>query len=165
MVLLLILAGALVLFATQIVSIEAVALGVVALLALSGILTPGAAFAGFSSAATLTVAAMLVISAGLERSGVVDHVAARLVRIGGGGERRMLLALLVPTALFSAFMNNTPVVALMMPVAITGGGAWEGKGGKGKTSQRFHSGSEIEFKRSPGVQEPFFDLLALVSPL
>ena len=114
-----ILAIALGLFMTQVIRIEIVSLCVIGALALTGILTVPEALSGFSSAATITVAAMLVISAGLEKSGVIDLVSARLIALGRSGPRRLLLALCLPTAFFSAFMNNTPIVALMIPVAIT----------------------------------------------
>jgi len=104
---------------TQAVRIEVTALATVAALALSGLLEPADAFAGFSSTATITVAAMLVLSAGVERSGAMDALAARIARAGAHGERRLLLALLVPIALLSAFLNNTPVVALMIPVTLS----------------------------------------------
>ena len=118
-ILLALLAATLVLFVTQVVRIEIVSIGIVVVLALTGILAPAEALSGFSSTATITVAAMLVISAGLQKAGAVDLVAARLVRLGERGYTGLLLALAVPTAVLSAFMNNTPIVALMIPVAIT----------------------------------------------
>lgn len=117
-ILLAILAVALVLFVTQLVRIEVTALGIVVALALCGILTPEEALSGFSSPATLTVAAMLVLSVGLERTGVVEFGARLLSRGKVSGLRGLLLILALPTVLFSAFMNNTPVVALMIPVAL-----------------------------------------------
>ncbi len=110
---------ALALFVTQVVALEVVSLGLIGVLALSGILTTSEALSGFSSSATLTVAAMLVLSAGLERAGVVDWTSAQLERWAGGGRVRLLLVLGTTTAALSAFMNNTPVVALMIPVALT----------------------------------------------
>jgi di/tricarboxylate transporter len=118
-VLVAILAAALVLLVTQWVRIEIVSLGLICVLAASGILDAGEALSGFSSPATVTVAAMLVLSAGLERSGVVDRASARLARWARGGDRRLLAVTGAPVAGFSAFMNNTPVVALMIPVALT----------------------------------------------
>ncbi len=106
------------LLVTQVVRIEITALGTIAALALTGLLSPAEAFSGFSSPATITVAAMLVLSAGVERSGVMDVLAGRLVQLGERGERRLLIALFVPTAVLSAFLNNTPVVALMIPVTL-----------------------------------------------
>lgn len=113
-----VLAVALVLFVTQLVRIEVTALGLIVALPLLGLLTPEQALAGFSSPATLTVAAMLVMSAGLERAGVVDWVVAWMTRFTTGGLVRLWLVLAVPSVLFSAFINNTPVVAMMIPVAL-----------------------------------------------
>ncbi len=102
----------------QFVRIEVVGIGLVVVLGLTGILAPSEALSGFSNPATLTVTAMLILSAGLERAGIVDFVARSLTPSGNGRDRRVLATLLIPTAAFSAFMNNTPVVALMIPVAL-----------------------------------------------
>lgn len=102
----------------QFVRTEVVGLGLVVVLGMSGILAPGEALSGFSSPATLTVAAMLILSAGLERAGVVDLIGHRLAHASGGGPTRLLVLLTVPTALVSAFMNNTPLVAMMIPVGL-----------------------------------------------
>ncbi len=109
----------LVLLVTQWVRIEAVAFTVIAVLGLTGLLLPAEALSGFSNEATLTVAAMLVLSAGLERAGVVDYVGNFLARGAKGGGMRLIFLLALPTALLSAFMNNTSIVALMIPVALT----------------------------------------------
>ncbi len=103
---------------TQVVRLEITALATIAALALTGLLTPGAAFSGFSSEAFVTIAAMLVLSAGVERSGVMDALASAFGRVGARSERRLLFAMLIPIAVMSAFLNNTPVVALMIPVTL-----------------------------------------------
>ncbi|MDA0766828.1 MAG: SLC13 family permease [Verrucomicrobia bacterium] len=120
MILLSILMGVtLVLLIWQPVRIEIVALGLIATLGLTGLLGAAEALSGFSNPATLTVAAMLVLSAGLERAGVVDYVGGFLAQRARGGVTGLLILVAVPTALFSAFMNNTAIVALMIPVALT----------------------------------------------
>lgn len=106
------------LLVTQVLRAEVVGLGLVAVLGLTGILPPQDALSGFSSPATLTVVAMLVVSAGLERSGVVDVIGSLLSRTHRGGASRLLMLIMLPTAAVSAFMNNTPVVAMMIPVAL-----------------------------------------------
>jgi len=116
--LLAILVVAVVLFTTPWVRIEVTSIGVIVALGLSGILTPAEALSGFSSPAVLTVVAMLVLSAGLERTGVVDYLARRLSRPAQGGPGRILAIIAVPVVLLSAFINNTPVVALMIPVTL-----------------------------------------------
>ena len=62
---------------------------------------------------------MLVLSSGLDRAGIVDYAARLLSRGTKSGLRPLLLVLAIPTIGFSAFMNNTPLVALMIPVALT----------------------------------------------
>ena len=100
------------------VRVEVVSLALIAVLGLSGLLSPAQALGGFASQATLAVAAMLALSAGLERTGVVEYLATFLARRAGRSLWRTLLALALPTALLSAFMNNTAIVALMIPVAL-----------------------------------------------
>lgn len=117
--LLAILAVALWLLISQRVSIEITALGLVVALAASGILSPEEALAGFASEATLTVAAMFVLSAGLTRTGSLDAAASLLVRVAGASPRRLLLALLPMVAIPSAFLNNTPVVLIFIPVLLS----------------------------------------------
>jgi di/tricarboxylate transporter len=118
------------LLVTQVVRIEVVSLGVIFVLGVSGVVAPAEALSGFSSEATLTVVAMLVLSAALERAGIVDYVSHSLAKSGQGSLRRLLLVLMLPTALFSAFMNNTPVVALMVPVVLALGKRFDVPGSK-----------------------------------
>lgn len=83
----------------------------------AGLVPSGDAFAGFGHPAVVTVAAVLVLSRGLQNAGVVDLMAARLVPKTAG---RMLTisALMGLGAFLSAFMNNVGAMALLMPVAI-----------------------------------------------
>ncbi len=117
-ILITILLAAFALFVSRAVSIEVVSILIVATLALSGILAPKEALSGFSSTATLTVAAMLVLSAGLVRSGVVDYISATLEKWAGGSRSQLLIGLGSTSGLFSAFINNTAVVAILIPVVL-----------------------------------------------
>jgi hypothetical protein len=92
-------------------------LGGLTLLALLGIITPTEALAGFSNPAMLTVAALFVVAAGLRESGALDNLARRMLG-HPQGERRTLTRLLVPIAGMSAFLNNTTIVAMGMPVVV-----------------------------------------------
>jgi len=107
------------LLVAQVVRVEVVALGLLGVLGLSGILTVPEVFSGFSNSATLTVAAMLILSAGLERTGVVEYIGNFLMARTGDRIGGLLLTMALPTAILSAFMNNTAIVALMIPVALT----------------------------------------------
>jgi len=114
-VLSLILTGAIVLFVTEWIRVDLVALLILATLVISGILTPEEALLGFSNPATVTVACMFVLSAALARSGALDPVSYWIAR-GGRGRPIALLALLILAAgPVSAFINNTAVVAIFLP--------------------------------------------------
>ena len=92
-------------------------LGATALLAVLGIITPDEAFAGFSNSGMLTVAVLFVVAAGLRETGVLDYVGHHVLgraRTEAGVLTR-LAAVVLP---MSAFLNNTPVVAMFVPVVM-----------------------------------------------
>src|SRR5690554_635068 len=91
----------------------------VAVLLATTLLTPGEVLGVLSNSAPVTIACMFVLSAALERTGCVDKLGSVLARIGGSSPTRMLFALLVTAMLLSTFINNTPVVAILTPVAVT----------------------------------------------
>jgi len=72
---------------------------------------------GFSSEATITVLAMFVLSEGIRRTGTVQLLSRRIVAFAGGDERKQLASMIGVSGLASGFVNNTPVVAVMIPVA------------------------------------------------
>lgn len=81
---------------------------------LAGIVTVEQAFAGFSNPAPITVAALYVLARAIEKTGALQPLIA--AALGDGNKGRVALArLLVPTACASAFLNNTPIVAMLMP--------------------------------------------------
>jgi di/tricarboxylate transporter len=84
-------------------------------LLLTGIIDPAQAFAGFSNPAPVTVAALFIIARAVEKTGALQPlVHAAMNRSGTAGEPG-LARLLVPTAGASAFLNNTPIVAMLAP--------------------------------------------------
>jgi di/tricarboxylate transporter len=113
-----ILAAAVVLFVLDRVRADAVALGVLALLLLTGIVSPEAGLSGFSHPATVTVAAMFVLSAGLERTGAVDRVGAILGRVGQRSHTLGMVVMMAAVAAVSAFINNTAAVAILLPTVV-----------------------------------------------
>ncbi len=125
LLLLLILAAATTLYITRWISTEATSLMTVAALALTGVLTPGEAISGFSSTAVLTVGAMFVLSEGLLRTGALEAATVGLANLSRGNPRRLLLLLGLTLPIGSAFMNNTPIVVMMVPIAISLGNQFD----------------------------------------
>ena len=87
-------------------------------LLLTGVLTPYEAFSGFSHPATISVAAVLVLSAGVERTGALTYIARRLLTPMGNSELMLTIVIMVIISLISAFVNNTAAVAVFIPVVI-----------------------------------------------
>ncbi|HNC68923.1 MAG TPA: SLC13 family permease [Pseudomonadales bacterium] len=93
---------------------DVVLMGALLLLGGTGILTPDEALAGFANTGLITVAAMFIIAAGIRASGGVDLVVEKILG-KPTGPRQALVRLMVPVVGLSAFLNNTPVVATMIP--------------------------------------------------
>lgn len=74
------------------------------------------AFSGFANKAVITIAAMFIISGGLMRSGAVGYVGDKIISLSKGHPIRLLAFSLVAVALSSAFINNTPIVVLFVPI-------------------------------------------------
>ncbi|WP_272942154.1 SLC13 family permease [Halococcus hamelinensis] len=72
--------------------------------------------AGFSNSATITVLAMFILSAGVSRTGAVQRLGARMAAFAGDSERRQLLSVISVAGLPSGVLNNTPIVAMLIPV-------------------------------------------------
>ena len=89
-------------------------MGAVVVLLVADVLTPGEAFQGFANPAPITVAALYVLARAVERSGALQPIVR--VTLGTGRSVRLALArLTVPVAASSAFLNNTPIVAMLVP--------------------------------------------------
>ena len=115
-----ILAISLVLFISEVIRMDVVALLVLGALAigLPDIVTADKAFAGFSNGAVITVWAMFILSEGLTRTGIADIIGRQVMRIGGNREITLIMVIMITGAVLSAFMNNIGVAALMLPVVI-----------------------------------------------
>jgi di/tricarboxylate transporter len=100
-------------------SIDLVAMLAFAALLVTGVLTPAEAFKVFGNEAVITVACMFILSAALERTGVIETVGHRLNRLVGKSDWSVLLFVLPIVAVISAFINNTPVVVVFMPILIS----------------------------------------------
>ncbi|NIL94830.1 MAG: SLC13 family permease [Woeseiaceae bacterium] len=117
-IVLIILGISLILFISEVIRMDLVALLVLGALALTGLVNAEQAFAGFSNGAVITVWAMFILSEGLTRTGIADIIGRQVMRLGGTREIAMILIIMVTAAVLSAFMNNIGVAALMLPVVV-----------------------------------------------
>ena len=113
-----ILALAVVLFITEWIRADVVALLVLVSLALTGLVTPAEALAGFSNPAVVTVWAVLILSDGLARVGVAGLLGRQVLRLAGQTEVRLIVVIMITAGILSGFMNSVGVVALMLPVVV-----------------------------------------------
>jgi len=118
LIVLLIVTTAVLLFVTEWLRADLVAVLVLLALAFSGLVRPAEAVGGFSSPAVIAVCAIFVLSAGLLRSGVAGWLADWIGRIGARNEVRLVLAIMVTSAVLSFFMNTMGIVALLLPAVM-----------------------------------------------
>ncbi|MCE7055488.1 SLC13 family permease [Algoriphagus sp. AGSA1] len=109
---------AIILFLTEKFTIDTVSIGVMAAFLLTGILNVEEGLAGFSNPATITVAAMFVVSAAIFHTGLLENFTHRLSTQAQKGESYLLLSLMLTAGFLSAFISDTAVVALLMPAVI-----------------------------------------------
>ncbi|MCZ8048689.1 MAG: SLC13 family permease [Microcystis aeruginosa K13-05] len=107
---------ALVAFVAEWLPVDLTALCVAIVLILLGLVTPEEGIAGFSNAATVTVMAMFVLSAGITRTGVIQVIRDRLLVWGGKNPHQQVFVLGALVGPISAFINNTAVVAIFLPI-------------------------------------------------
>jgi di/tricarboxylate transporter len=105
---------AIILFATEKLSVDIVTLILLIILILSNILTPAEAFAGFSSDFIVILASIFIISGALRETGVLDKVGSKLSTLSDVSPNVLMLYVMSVTGAISAFMNNTTVTALLV---------------------------------------------------
>jgi di/tricarboxylate transporter len=114
-----VLAAAVVLFVSERLRVDVVAMLVLVALVLTGLVTVEEAFSGFSSPAVITVWAVFIVSGGLTRSGVADLIARQVVRLAGRSQLRLTVLIMLTVGVMSAFMNNIGAVAILMPAVMS----------------------------------------------
>ncbi|WP_369310770.1 SLC13 family permease [Providencia rettgeri] len=110
---------AIVLFTTNKIRMDVVALLVIVAFVLSDTLTLEQATAGFADPNVLLIAALFVIGDGLVRTGIAYQMGDWLVRVAGSSESKMLVCLMITVAGLGAFMSSTGVVAIFIPVVLS----------------------------------------------
>jgi di/tricarboxylate transporter len=114
-----ILIATMILLITEKLPVDLTSIGIMVALVLTGILAPKEAIAGFASPAVITVGSMFLISKGMIRTGAVGFISEKVIDFSRGrpGLAMFLILIIVGTA--SAFINNTPVVVLFIPIILS----------------------------------------------
>lgn len=117
-IVLLIIGLAFVLFVTEALPIDVIALSILGIMILIGYISPQDAVKGFSNPAVITIAALFILSYSLQKSGILEFLVLRLLKIGTKSKVVGLIVYLFGIAIASAFVNNTAIVAVFIPITI-----------------------------------------------
>jgi len=115
------------LFAFEVVGVDVAAISIMVLLGLSSLLAPLMGleqglvptedlFEGFASNAVISIIAVMIIGAGLDKTGIMSTVASFIMRVGGSTEKRIIPLISSTVAFISSFMQNVGAAALFLPV-------------------------------------------------
>jgi len=99
----------------ELIEADVIVFGALGVLLISGIITPKEALSGFANQGMLTVAILFIVAYAAQTSGFMQLFADRVMGDGKGAEGRSLLRMMIPVAGLSAFLNNTPIVAMFTP--------------------------------------------------
>jgi len=116
-----ILSVAVILFVSERLRVDLIAMLVLIALSLTGLVTIEEAFSGFSSPAVITVWSVYIVSGALFRSGVADILANFMLRLAGESYLRLLLVIMVTVGVMSSLMNNIGAVAILLPAVVSVG--------------------------------------------
>ena len=115
---LLIILGALILFATEKLRVDVVALLVLISVGVLGLIPAKELFSGFSNSAVITVWAVYMVSGGLFKTGVANAMGSGILKIAGNTESRLIATIMVTVGVLSAFMNNVGATAMLLPAVV-----------------------------------------------
>jgi len=110
---------AILLFLSDRIRPDLVALLVMLALGLSGVLTSQETFSGFSRSAVIAIIAIFILAEGLRRTGLTEKLGEALIRLGGKREATLVFTVTLAGAVLSLFMNNIAAASVLMP-AISG---------------------------------------------
>lgn len=116
---LVILTAAAILFMSGKVRSDLVAVCSLLLLVALDILSPSEALAGFSNSVVVMMIGLFVVGGGIFQTGLAKIVSGKLLRLSGTSETRLLITVLLATALMGAFVSNTGTVAVMLPIVVS----------------------------------------------
>ncbi|WP_028583450.1 SLC13 family permease [Desulfogranum mediterraneum] len=109
---------AIVLFVFELLRVDLVGLLMMVLLPLSGAVSPEQAVAGLSSNAVVSIIAVMIIGAGLNKTGVMNSLAAQIIKLAGQSETRIMVLVSATVAVISSFMQNIGAAALFLPATM-----------------------------------------------
>ncbi|WP_418613039.1 SLC13 family permease [Veillonella parvula] len=115
---LIVLAVMAVLFVTEIIPLAITSLGGAITLGLMGIITPKVVFSGLSDSTVVLFAGMFVVGAALFYTGLAQKIGETVVSHAGTSENGLMLAIMLVTAVMSAFLSNTGTTAALLPVVV-----------------------------------------------
>ena len=118
LLLILLIIAALILFSIETIPADVVALAIMLALILLGILPPEQAFQGFGSDTAIMILGLLILTAALVRTGVVQLMARRILRSVGESKNRLYWLLMSTAGVMSAFISNTATAAFFVPMTI-----------------------------------------------
>jgi Na+/H+ antiporter NhaD/arsenite permease-like protein len=110
---------ALYLLISEKITVDLTAIGIIVALMVCRVLSPLEAVAGFAHPAVITVGSMFLISRGMLRTGAVGYIGQKILSLSRGNAALAMLVILLTVAVASAFINNTPVVVLFIPVVMS----------------------------------------------
>lgn len=117
-ILLVLTVAAVVLFSFEKISPDVTALTLVLALVFTGLLKPDVAFQGFGSETVIMILGLLILTAALMRTGVVDLVGGKILKFTGKSPMRLLVVVMLASSGLGAFMSNTASTAFFVPVVI-----------------------------------------------
>jgi di/tricarboxylate transporter len=109
----------LIIFGTEKLRVDVVALLVLLAVGLTGLVSPQEVFAGFSNSAVITVWAVYIVSGGLVKTGVADLLGRFILRLAGDQEARLIAVIMLTCGTMSAFMNNVGATAMLLPAVVS----------------------------------------------
>jgi len=110
---------ALLIFATEKLRVDVVALLVLITVGLTGLVGPKEVFSGFSNSAVITVWAVYIVSGGLFNTGVADYMGRFILYLSGTSEIRLIAVIMIVCGSMSAFMNNVGATAMLLPAVVS----------------------------------------------
>jgi di/tricarboxylate transporter len=103
------------LFVVEWIRVDVVAILIMVALPLIGLVTPNEAFSGLSSNAVVSIIAVIIIGAGLDKTGVVNNLVTPVLKVAGSSPSRVIIAISLTVAIISSFMQNIGAAALFLP--------------------------------------------------